>query len=220
MNEEGMTPDGGMQEGALDDGGAAQNGGADTPAQAPVENTLLNTGGEVTPAGVPAEYAAFTLPEGIDAENTAVKEAVSEASGLFREMGLSQAQAQRLIDLHMKHYVGGMAENNEMFEEEVNRRVKQWGEQTKADPEYGGAKLAESVQSVRRAIAHLGGAKLEEALTRETGIINHPVVFRAFAKMGKMFAEDSFIRGGGGEGSGVSPQSIAARVYPDMQKKF
>ena len=36
-----------------------------------------------------------------------VKAALDEAGGLFRELGLTQEQGQRLIDLHAKHWLGG-----------------------------------------------------------------------------------------------------------------
>ena len=154
----------------------------------------------------------------MSAENPQVKEALAEASGVFKELGLTQEQGQKLIDLHAKHWLGGMLNQQELFEQELDRRVAQWGEQTKAHPEFGGTRLGESLASVRRAIAHLGGEKLAHALDKETGLINHPEVFAAFARAGKLFAEDRFVGGSPAGASPDSPSAMAARVYPGMTR--
>ena len=169
-------------------------------------------------AKAPESYQPFTLPAEMPAENPQVKEALAEAGGLFRELGLTQEQGQRLIDLHAKHWLGGMLNQQELFEQELDRRVAQWGEQTKAHPEFGGTRLNESLASVRRAIAHLGGEKLAHALDKETGLINHPEVFAAFARAGKLFAEDQFVGGSPAGTSPNSPSAMAARVYPGMTR--
>lgn len=169
-------------------------------------------------AKAPESYQPFTLPAEMPAENPQVKEALAEAGGLFRELGLTQEQGQRLIDLHAKHWLGGMLNQQELFEQELDRRVAQWGEQTKAHPEFGGTRLGESLASVRRAIAHLGGEKLAHALDKETGLINHPEVFAAFARAGKLFAEDRFVGGSPAGASPDSPSAMAARVYPGMAR--
>ena len=52
------------------------------------------------------------------AEDPQVKAALDEAEGLFRELGLTQEQGQRLIDLHAKHWLGGMLNQQELFEQE------------------------------------------------------------------------------------------------------
>lgn len=169
-------------------------------------------------AKAPESYQPFTLPAEMPADDPQVKAALDEAGGLFRELGLTQEQGQRLIDLHAKHWLGGMLNQQELFEQELDRRVTQWGEQTKAHPEFGGTRLNESLASVRRAIAHLGGEKLARALDQETGLINHPEVFAAFARAGKLFAEDRFVGGSPAGGEPNTPSSMAARVYPGMAR--
>ena len=169
-------------------------------------------------AKAPENYQPFALPAEMPAETPQVKEALAEASGVFKELGLTQEQGQKLIDLHAKHWLGGMLNQQELFEQELDRRVAQWGEQTKAHPEFGGTRLGESLASVRRAIAHLGGEKLAHALDKETGLINHPEVFAAFARAGKLFAEDRFVGGSPAGASPDSPSAMAARVYPGMAR--
>lgn len=159
----------------------------------------------------PESYQPFTLPEGVQAD----PEQMQAASALFREMNLTQEQAQKLVDFHAKHWIGAVAS----YENELQRRVDEWGEQTKANPEFGGIRLAESLTSVRRAVAKLGGDELEKALN-ETGAINHPGIFGAFVRMGKLFGEDSFVAGQAAPGAGAanSPSDMAARVYPAMKR--
>ena len=169
-------------------------------------------------AKAPENYQPFALPAEMPAENPQVKEALAEASGVFKELGLTQEQGQKLIDLHAKHWLGGVLNQQELFEQELDRRVTQWGEQTKAHPEFGGTRLNESLASVRRAIAHLGGEKLAYVLDKETGLINHPEVFAAFARAGKLFAEDRFVGGSPAGGEPNTPSSMAARVYPGMAR--
>lgn len=167
----------------------------------------------------PDQYEDFELPDEIDSQDPQVQSALNEAKGVFKQLGLNQQQAQRLIDLHMKHYIGGLSESNDYFEQELNRRVAQWGEQVKKDPELGGANLKASVASVNRAISRLGGRELYNALTNETGVINHPAIFAAFAKIGKMFNEDKFIPGSRSSGRDTSPAGVAARIYPGMVRR-
>ena len=192
--------------------------GGQTPASGEPGSPTPQTPPAEPRAKAPDSYQPFTLPAEMPAENPQVKEALAEASGSFKELGLTQEQGQRLIDLHAKHWLGGMLDQQELFEQELDRRVAQWGEQTKAHPEFGGTRLGESLASVRRAIAHLGGEKLAHALDKETGLINHPEVFAAFARAGKLFAEDRFVGGSPAGASPDSPSAMAARVYPGMTR--
>lgn len=192
--------------------------GGQTPAAPASGDPEAQTPPAEPKAKAPESYQPFVLPAEMQADDPQVKAALDEAGGLFRELGLTQEQGQKLIDLHAKHWLGGMLNQQELFEQELDRRVAQWGEQTRAHPEFGGARLNESLTSVRRAIAHLGGEKLARALDQETGLINHPEVFAAFARAGKLFAEDRFVGGSPAGGEPNTPSSMAARVYPGMAR--
>jgi hypothetical protein len=163
----------------------------------------------------PGAYGDFTLPEGAEAD----PETMKEAGELFQSMKLTQTQAQQLIDFAVKkQIIGGAVNAQEMFEEQLNRKVSEWGDQTRAHPEFGGARLNESLQDVRRAIGKLGGERLERALSHETGVINHPEVWAAFVRMGRMLRESPFVAGSAAPNSGAnSPQQMARAVYPNMR---
>lgn len=210
--------DQGLQQGQ-DGASTGQPGQQDQGLQ---QDTVLNRGAEGAPSsgtqglGAPDRYGPWTLPENLDAEDPVVAAALGEAEPIFREMGLNQAQAQKLIDLHMKHYMGGLAESQEIFEQELRRKVALWGKQIEGDPEFGGVHLQESLGHARRAINELGGTGLDRAL-RETGAINRPEIFAAFVRAGRRFQEDRFVQGESGpRRRGDSLDDLAERLYPDM----
>ncbi len=182
----------------------------------------MQPGTQPQQSGAPEAYEAFTLPEGVDGNDPQLQAAMGEAQALFRELGLGQEQGQKLIDLHMKHWMGGAVAAEEEFNRQVQARIDQWGKQVQTDQEWGGAHLNESKMLVNRAISALGGERLYKALTNETGVINHPAVFAAFAKMGRdYFKEDRFVQGSTGTGPvDNSPSGMAARVYPNMRRGF
>ncbi len=193
----------------MDDTGGDLNGNADFSGGLNNNNSLN---------GAPEAYEPFTLPDGMDMNAPDVQEAMSEAEGVFKELGLTQEQAQKLIDLHTKHWIGGAVEDEENFNSQLQAQIDNWGEQTKRDPEFGGSRLNQAKVYVNRAISKLGGKSLLNALTKETGVINHPAVWRAFARMGRdYFTEDKFVRNSRtGRAGDNSPIGMARRVYPDM----
>ena len=193
--------------------------GSGTPASgmsAPKNGASLLTP-PVTGAPVaagPESYEPFALPKGMEAAAPDVAAALSDAVGVFRELGLTQEQGQKLVDLYGKHWIGAV----DAFDLELSRRMQEWGEEIQRDPELGGARLKESVTHARRAINNLGGAELEAAL-EQTGAINHPQIFRAFVRMGRGLAEDTFVTGQVAGGAPDSPEAWAARVYPNMARR-
>ncbi|MBQ6909447.1 MAG: hypothetical protein IJP88_10670 [Synergistaceae bacterium] len=200
-----------------DDSGMDSTGG-DIYGDADFSNGVNNDNSLNSLNGAPEAYEPFTLPDGMDMNAPDVQEAMGEAESLFREIGLTQEQAQKLIDLHTKHWIGGAVEDEENFNSQLQAQIDNWGEQTKRDPEFGGSRLNQAKVYVNRAISKLGGKSLLNALTKETGVINHPAVWRAFARMGRdYFTEDKFVRNSRtGRAGDNSPIGMARRVYPDM----
>ena len=195
----------------------ADAGGFDSQNDA---GALSNNNNNINPAAAnraPEAYEPFNLPDGTDMNAPDVRDALNEAQGVFKELGLNQEQAQKLIDLHTKHWIGGAAEMEEQINNQLQAQVDAWGEQTKKDPEFGGARLNQAKMYVNRAISNLGGKSLLNALTKETGVINHPAIWRAFAKIGRdYFTEDKFIRNANTGRNDNSPLGMAKRVYPNM----
>lgn len=184
---------------ALTDGGEAK---AEDGKEAPKD-------GEPKPDDKPVEYTDFTLPEGIaiEAEKLAAfKEAAAGAK-------LSQEQAQKFVDLHTQAITEASTKPYEMWRD----TQKQWQDQIKADPEFGGAKLeSETLPAIARAIREFSpnddAAKALKQAFSFTGAGNNPEVIRFIARIGKSLAEGTHVSGkpAGGDGG----KSAASKLYP------
>lgn len=132
----------------------------------------------------PEKYE-FTPPEGqeLDANALAVFEPIA------KELGLSQEQAQKLVDIY--------PQIQQQQAEAWSKQVADWGEQVKADKEIGGDKFNASVGAAQRALDQFGNTELREYLNA-SGLGNHPALVRFCAKVGKAMAEDTFVVPGQG----------------------
>ena len=203
----------------MDEGTQATQGAQEAVVQqaaAPVPDAQPSNVLQTPTPTAPENYGAFTMPEGVQAGDASVQTAINEAVPLFKEMGLTQDQAQKLVDLHMKQWKGAADQIEETMRKRDIQKPDAWMEQTRNHPEFGGAKLNENIEAARLAIDKLGGPELSKALAEETGIINHPAVFGAFVKMGRLMKEDTLVTGNVAGGSSDDPAIRAARLYPNM----
>lgn len=150
------------------------------------------------PAKVPEAYE-LKGPEGMELD----AEAVSEFSGIAKELGLDQAGAQKVADVAVK-----MAQRQA---EQHVKLVESWAEQVKTDKEIGGDKLEENLAVARKARDAFGSDELK-ALLDSTGVGNHPAVVKFFVKVGKAVSEDGMVRTGQA-GAQVDP---ARKMFPGM----
>ena len=127
----------------------------------------------------PEKYE-FAAPEGqeLDANALSVFEPIA------KELGLTQEQAQKLVDIY--------PQIQQQQAEAWSKQVADWGEQVKADKEIGGDKFTASVGLAQRALDQFGNPELREYL-QASGLGNHPALVRFCAKVGKSMAEDSFV---------------------------
>jgi hypothetical protein len=158
--------------------------------------------GAADPAAPRAAYEAFTLPEGVTVDGDAMK----SATDLFAESGLSQAQAQKFIDLATSREQAIAQRSLQAFTDLQN----QWVSEIKADPDIGGDRLKASLASAARAIDRLEIPGLREALSF-TGAGNHPAVVKAFVRLGQMIQEDRFRPGS--PAHRAVPRSPAEVIY-------
>lgn len=152
-------------------------------------------------AEVPENYADFTLPEGMEID----QEALGKATPLFKELGLTQDKAQKVIDLYtdiQREQVQGQIENH-------NTRVTEWAQQAEADPEIGGEKFKENVAIAKQGLEKFGTPALTELL-ESYGIGSHPEVVRAFYKIGKLTQEDN---PGSGARASEARGNVVDRLY-------
>lgn len=177
--------------------------------------SLLNKkDGDDKPTGAPEKYEDFKVPDGLKVN----PEKMTAATTLFKELGLPQDGAQKLVDLYAK-------ELTEAAEAPLNAYLdqrKEWQKAVMADPEIGG-KLKEVRTTISRAIDTLGGPlakEFREAMDL-TGAGDHPAFIKAFFKFGSQLTEGRHVNGGGpsihgqarpGNASGPG----AAAMYPGL----
>lgn len=179
----------------ITDGGNADDGKTTEPK-------VTEPAGEgAKPDAKPATPETYELkgPEGMELDT----EAVSEFSGIAKELGLDQAGAQKVADVAVK-----MAQRQA---EQHVRLVEGWAEQVKADKEIGGDKLEENLAVARKARDAFGSDELKQLLD-STGVGNHPAVVRFFYKVGKSISEDGMIRAA----QQGAPVDQAKRLFPSM----
>lgn len=125
----------------------------------------------------PIEYSDFEVPEGMELD----KDLLDKATPIFKELGLTQEQAQRLVSLKADE-VKAQIDAHE-------NQVKQWGEDLKNDKELGGDNFEQNMSIAKKALEHFGTPELAQLLDA-SGLGNHPDLARFFVKVGKLTLED------------------------------
>lgn len=139
---------------------------------------------EENPQGAPEKYE-FKAPEGQQYDAPTI-DAFSEVA---KELNLSQESAQKVLDK-----MAPVIAERQIEQLEAAKTV--WADEAKADKEFGGAKLAESLAVAKQGLDYIGTPELKKLLN-ETGLGNHPEVIRAFYRAGKAISNDTFVGGKG-----------------------
>jgi len=164
--------------------------------------------------GAPEKYADFKVPDGFKFD----EKALTEATTAFKELGLSQEKAQKLIDTYAKN-----------TQQAIEAPYKQWADLQK---EWLGDihdRFGSKAETVRTDISKAIDSALPPSLARAfrgaldlTGAGTNPDVVEALSIMFKPFVEGPSIRPGG-----ISPEankapnapaapSIAEALYPHL----
>jgi hypothetical protein len=187
-------------------GGDAGAGGDQTllagakPGAAGSDGKPAGDGKEPAPQGAPEKYE-FKFPEGV----TPDEKAVEEASKTFKELGLNQETAQKLIDLQAQFYQKAQEEAVSTYDQ-----VRQgWKDAT---VKMLGGKLDESMGLAAKARDMFGSPELGKFLD-ESGLGNHPAMVAFFVNIGKAIREDPLADGKGEQGD----KPLENRVYPNLK---
>jgi len=132
------------------------------------------------------------------------EEGLGEFKALAAKHGIAPEAAQALMDLYADRVDGWAAD--------AQARADAWADETRADPEIGGAKLEEALKAAGQARAKFGSKELD-ALLDTTGVGNHPAVVKFFVAIGRAISEDS-IETGAARGKG--PLDAAKILYPNL----
>lgn len=178
--------------------------------------TLLDDGEKKEQAeGAPEKYEAFTVPEGYEIDAPTME----KAQGIFKELNLSQEQAQKLVNFYSDQ-VKALTEAPAQAFEQMNT---EWATRTKADPEVG-PHLDKVKETVSKALSSLGDEKLIQEFRdamNVTGVGNNPAFVKLLYRMSQRLVEGGHVTGKGPTApsqkepnSGAVP--IANALYPNL----
>ncbi len=138
-------------------------------------------------SNAPESYEDFEIPEGVTTFSEPVVAALGEVG---RELGLSQEQAQKVIDKIGPAQIEAQASV-------VNNANDSWVKASRADKEVGGQHYAPSLKSARRAIDRFATPEFRKLLVgKNTRLANHPEMLRFLARVGKATSADRSIVNG------------------------
>lgn len=221
---EARTPDGTLKDQTPSTTTETKPADTSTTTEAEGGTTLLTEGekkpeGEVKPEdkkepvkGAPEKYEAFKAPEGY----TYDEKGLAEASAVFKDLGLSQDQAQKLMDVYASKSLEAAKEATDRGQKAVDEMRKSWRDSVAADPEIG-KKLSEVKVTIGRALDSLGDQKLTsdfKAAMDLTGVGDHPAFVKAFYKLAQAVVEGSHVSGGGPSPHGQAPNGKLAKPTP------
>lgn len=145
--------------------------------------------------GAPEAYADFKLPEGMPVD----ADFLDTTKAVFKEAGLSQEKAQKLVDL--------VVERDKRVEKAQFDQADAWAKEFMKSP------------SAKEDLAY--AAKAREFCTpgvremlKDPRIGNNPEILATFAKIGRMLSEDSMVEAGAR--GGASEKSAAEVIFGDM----
>ncbi len=163
--------------------GEADTTGEGEPEKKDGEGEVKDEKKDDEPAFKPEDYK-FTLPDGAEPDEAKAQEFTAFAI----ENKVPPEVAQKLVEFHAAE----MQKQVKAWVDQVNG----WAEQTRNDPEYGGAGYEENMSVANRALAEFGGPKLGEA-ARQYGWGNHPEFVRFMVNVGRAMGAPSTEKDGG-----------------------
>lgn len=177
-----------------------------------------------TATTAPAAYTAFTAPDGA----TLDAKAIEAATPIFRELGLTQEQAQRLITLQATQQLEAARAADPAAV--IRAQSDAWTAETLADPDIAKYSLdgKTGIEAVKldivRAKSVLTPAERDafNAAMDSTGIGNNPAFVKAMWKMSQHISEGKHVGGRGPSPQGqVDPSkpvrpSAAQAMYPGL----
>jgi len=175
--------------------------GAPDPAAPAVE-----TPAAVVAPVVPEKYE-FKAPEGVTFDQAQI----DAFTPVAKELGLTNEQAQKLVDLQTTHAANAATAQAAQWKSVTDA----WAAETKADKDIGGVKFNENVGIASKAIDKFGTPELRKALD-DSGMGNHPAVVRFFVNVGRQISEDTMASGNAGGGG--APKTAAEILFPGMTK--
>lgn len=200
MSDENATPDSGQTDPAATPPEAAAVPPTEAPPAAAPQPEENATGGEKAQADTPPE--PYALDFGVYGENVDAGEAAF-LSKIAQDSGADVAAASKLVqDLTLYGQV------------KHDLQVEDWEAASRADPEFGGDKLDESLATANRVFAAYDPQGEIRTMLTETGYGNHPALIRFFVAIGRDLSPDRMVGAGGAGGTNANGVNLDA-FYPN-----
>lgn len=182
------------------------------------DSSLANDGkpaDEAKPAeGAPEKYEAFKAPEGFEFN----EEKMASATELFKELNLSQDQAQKLVDTFGTELAAAIEEPFKAYQEMRDG----WRKEIIADPKLGNGKdglspttKAEIGRVIDSGLGPELGPKFREAMDL-TGAGDHPAFVRGIQALAKFITEGTPVKAGGPVAPATKKPTAAQSMYPNL----
>lgn len=173
--------------------------------------------------GAPEKYEDFRAPDGY----TIDPKTIEAAAPIFKELGLTQVQAQSLVDFHTKQMIDAAKAPQTTYETMRN----EWTTKAKADPDMakhavdGKTGLDAVKVDMGRALTALNdpdlAAEFKQAMDL-TGAGDHPAFIKTFWKLAQYVTEGKHVSGGNPSPHGQTPPGANGRpdaaraLYPNL----
>lgn len=155
--------------------------------------------------GAPEAYAEFKLPEGVKVD----AERLEAALPLFKEMNLTQEQAQKLVELQAE----GVKKADEQFASDKAARLQA----LKTDKEIGGDNFTKSTEMVGRALNSFLSAEEQQDLSQYINRFGtNTTLVKLMYRVAKGMTEDTKFEAGG---NASSTEDRINTFYSTMQPK-
>lgn len=148
--------------------------------------------------GPPEKYEDFKVPEGMNLDAAAVE----KVAPVFKELNLSQDQAQKLVDQYAELQQSALAEQKKA----IGKMREEWAKEIKSDPEW-----KQKLSHAKKAVETFGDEELKSLLYDEW-LGDQPALVRFLGKVGAATGNDKFIEGK----SGSDDRAILDRIYDKM----
>lgn len=174
--------------------------------------------------GAPETYADFKAPEGYTLDQAAIKDALP----IFKELGLTQDQAQKLVEFHSQQMIAAAKAPQSTYE----ALRTEWRGKVSADTEITGyAKdgktgLDAVKVDIGKALVALNDPQLAQDFKdgmNLTGAGDHPAFIKAFWKLSQFVTEGTHVKGSQPSPHGQRPPgtserpSAAAALFPNLR---
>lgn len=184
-------------------------------------STSSNTSDPNAPApAAPATYSEFKAPDGV----TFSPAVIESASSVFKELGLNQSQAQKLVDFYAAQQSAGDKAVTDRYAKAVEDQKTEWYNEVMKDPKIG-PNIDSLKIGIGRMFDSIGDPKLVndfKADLERTGMTNNPSLVRMMIKLSSYFTEGTHVSGtnpspfGTARPNGSAPRTGASAMYPNL----